>query len=128
MNVSPKLIPAIREYFAGQNGRFDLIKEFVLVPGGESAKNDWNAVHGIYRAIEQHGLFRHCYVIGSRKFAVADHQVAHIYLNDPALTPEVRTLLEKQPVGKGVLDANGQAQLGINHARSGDLIAIDSAA
>ena len=31
-----------------------------------------------------------------RVFAVADHQVAHIYLNDPSLEGEVRALLQKQ--------------------------------
>jgi hypothetical protein len=31
----------------------------------------------------------------SRVFAVADHQVAHIYLNDPSLETAVRRLLEK---------------------------------
>ena len=32
----------------------------------------------------------------SRVFAVADHQVAHIYLNDRSLESDVRSLLEKQ--------------------------------
>ena len=33
----------------------------------------------------------------SKVFAVADHQVAHIYLNDPSLEKSVRELLEKTP-------------------------------
>ena len=63
----------------------------------------------------------------SRVFAVADHQVAHIYLNDPSLTNEVRALVEKQSGVEKVLAAAEQASLGINHSRSGDLIAVADA-
>ena len=60
----------------------------------------------------------------SRVFAVADHQVAHIYLNDPTLASEVRALVEKQAGVEKVLGRLEQAALGIDHARSGDLIAV----
>ena len=63
----------------------------------------------------------------SRVFAVADHQVAHIYLNDPSLANEVRSLVEKQAGVEKVLAASEQATLGINHPRSGDLIAVADA-
>ena len=63
----------------------------------------------------------------SRVFAVADHQVAHIYLNDPSLTNEVRALVEKQSGVEKVLATAEQASLGINHSRSGDLIAVADA-
>jgi predicted AlkP superfamily pyrophosphatase or phosphodiesterase len=60
----------------------------------------------------------------SRAFAVADHQAAHVYLNDRSLAREVRGLLEKTPGVERVLSADEQAELGINHSRSGDLIAV----
>jgi len=60
----------------------------------------------------------------SRAFAVADHQVAHIYLNDRSLEREVRGLLERTPGIERVLSADEQAELGINHPRSGELIAV----
>jgi predicted AlkP superfamily pyrophosphatase or phosphodiesterase len=50
----------------------------------------------------------------SSVFAVADHQVAHIYLNDPALEAKVRA----------VLDREAQTEWGIRHRRSGDFIAV----
>ena len=62
----------------------------------------------------------------SKVFAVADHQIAHIYLNDRALEKPVRQLLEKQP-GIGQLPGpTQQSALGINHRRSGDIIALAS--
>ena len=62
----------------------------------------------------------------SKVFAVADHQVAHIYLNALSLGGKVRELLEKQNGIDQVLDRNEQQTLGINHSRAGDLIAVAS--
>jgi predicted AlkP superfamily pyrophosphatase or phosphodiesterase len=60
----------------------------------------------------------------SRVFAVADHQVAHIYLNDRSLESKVRALLEKCPGVAHVLGAPEKAAQGIDHPRAGDLIAV----
>jgi predicted AlkP superfamily pyrophosphatase or phosphodiesterase len=60
----------------------------------------------------------------SRVFAVADHQVAHVYLNDATLENEVRALLEKQAGVGAVWGAAEKAQNGLNHPRAGDLIAV----
>jgi len=63
----------------------------------------------------------------SKVFAVADHQVAHVYLNDRALEKQARQILEAQPGISQVLRRSDQAALGIDHSRSGDLIAVASA-
>jgi predicted AlkP superfamily pyrophosphatase or phosphodiesterase len=60
----------------------------------------------------------------SKVFAVADHQVAHIYVNDRSLLNTVRTLLEKQDGIARVLDEAGKREHGIAHTRAGDLIAV----
>ncbi|MGV3756514.1 MAG: alkaline phosphatase family protein [Verrucomicrobiota bacterium] len=60
----------------------------------------------------------------SKVFAVADHQVAHIYVNDHSLLSGVRTLLEKQEGIAHVLDEAGKIAQGINHPRAGNLIAV----
>jgi predicted AlkP superfamily pyrophosphatase or phosphodiesterase len=54
----------------------------------------------------------------SKVFAVADHQIAHIYLNDPSLAKPVRELIEQQP---GI-----EAVEGLQHPRAGDFVAIAS--
>lgn len=61
---------------------------------------------------------------GSRAFAVADHQVAHVYVNDPAIAGDVRAAIEAEPGVDRVLDAAAQTELGLRHPRAGDLIAI----
>ncbi len=60
----------------------------------------------------------------SRVFAVADHQVAHVYVNDPALESAVRSLLESQPGIAEVWAATGKRAQGIDHPRAGYLIAV----
>jgi predicted AlkP superfamily pyrophosphatase or phosphodiesterase len=60
----------------------------------------------------------------SRVFAVADHQVAHIYLSDATLESEVRASLEQQPGVGEVWGAAEKQQHGLNHSRAGDLIAV----
>ena len=60
----------------------------------------------------------------SRVFAVADHQVAHIYLNDPPLENRRAGFPRKTDRASTVLDAKEKAAAGIDHPRAGDLIAI----
>ena len=60
----------------------------------------------------------------SRVFAVADHQIAHVYCRDPELLTAVRVLLEKQPGVDEVLGAEEKLARGLDHPRAGDLIAI----
>lgn len=62
----------------------------------------------------------------SRVFAVADHQVAHIYGNDPSLLARVRALLENEPGVAMVLDEAGKRRMGLAHSRAGDLVAVAS--
>ena len=59
-----------------------------------------------------------------RAFAVADHQLAHVYVAEPALVPEVRRILEQVPGVDRVLDEDGKREFGLDHPRSGELIAI----
>ncbi len=60
----------------------------------------------------------------SRVFAVADHQVAHVYLNDRSLSKPARELIEKQPGVARVLGETEKTAMGLNHPRAGDLIAL----
>jgi predicted AlkP superfamily pyrophosphatase or phosphodiesterase len=61
---------------------------------------------------------------GSRAFAVADHQVAHVYIHDSSIREEVRELLTSTPGIDEVRDAHDCWEKGIATERAGDLIAI----
>lgn len=60
----------------------------------------------------------------SEVFAVADHQIAHIYVKDKTRMDEVKQFLESIDGIEQVLAASGKKDFGIDHERSGDLIAI----
>ncbi len=63
----------------------------------------------------------------SEAFAVCDHQVAHVYVRRPELVGEVKALLGAVPGVERVLDAEGKRALGLDHERSGELVAISAA-
>ena len=60
----------------------------------------------------------------SEAFAVADHQVAHVYVQRPEMIPEVTQLLEGLSGVEAVLDSDGKRRIGLDHPRSGELVAM----
>lgn len=62
----------------------------------------------------------------SKAFAVADHQLAHVYVNDNSVKEKVRILLQSVPGVEAVLDKQEQEKQHINHERSGDFVVIAS--
>jgi predicted AlkP superfamily pyrophosphatase or phosphodiesterase len=62
--------------------------------------------------------------LNSRAFAVCDHQLAHVYVGDPADIPRVRDLIAEAPGVARVLVGEQRAEIGLDHARSGELVAL----
>lgn len=60
----------------------------------------------------------------SKAFAVADHQIAHVYINDPDCLSEVRDILNNTPGIALVLEEAGKQQYHLDHPRAGELVAI----
>jgi len=60
----------------------------------------------------------------SRAFAMADHQIAHIYIKNKVDINAVKKLVSELPGVDKVLDAEEQKVLKINHPRSGELVAL----
>jgi predicted AlkP superfamily pyrophosphatase or phosphodiesterase len=60
----------------------------------------------------------------SRAFAVADHQLAHIYIKDKKDIPTIKTLLESIRGIELVLDEEGKQQFHIHHDRAGELVVV----
>ncbi|HVJ13834.1 MAG TPA: alkaline phosphatase family protein [Polyangiaceae bacterium] len=93
-----------------------------------------DAIH-VNRALREAGLLRVREELGleqldagaSRAFAVADHQVAHVYVRDAADLPRVRELCEKLDGVEQVWDATGKREHGLDHPRSGELVLISRA-
>jgi len=60
----------------------------------------------------------------SRAFAVADHQVAHVYVREPGDLPAVAKLCAALPGVGEVLDEPGKARYDLDHPRSGELVLV----
>ena len=90
-----------------------------------------DAVH-VNRALREASLLRVRVEMGrelldagaSEAFAVADHQVAHVYVAKGERVAEVKALLERLSGVESVQDEAGKRELGLDHPRSGELLAI----
>jgi predicted AlkP superfamily pyrophosphatase or phosphodiesterase len=60
----------------------------------------------------------------SDAFAMSDHQIAHVYVARPSLIEDVRRIVSALPGVERVLDRAEQGALGIDHPRSGELVAL----
>ena len=92
------------------------------------------AVH-INRALREAGLIGYRMEMGrevfdagaSEAFSLSDHQVAHVYVKDKARVAEVRTLIAGLAGVEAVWGAEEKRANGLDHDRSGDLVAIAEA-
>ncbi len=57
-------------------------------------------------------------------FAVADHQIAHVYVNRPESLEAVKSLLERTPGVGRVLSGAARREVGLDHERAGDLVVL----
>lgn len=112
------------DYYGTRNARIMIVSEYAITPVSR-------AVH-LNRELRKHGMIAVRQELGrelldagaSVAFAVADHQVAQVYVNDPARIDEVRTLLEATAGVAQVLDDEGKRVAHLDHPRAGELIAI----
>jgi len=58
----------------------------------------------------------------SRAFAVSDHQICHIYLNDKSCLNQVVSLFEKAPGQRKILFGEARKAHGLDHSRAGDVV------
>jgi predicted AlkP superfamily pyrophosphatase or phosphodiesterase len=84
------------------------------------------------RALLQSNLFKTRTVAGmlypdfhaSQAFAMVDHEIAHVYLRDPADLTSTRTALETLEGIETILDTKAQQVAGIAHPHGGELLLV----
>jgi predicted AlkP superfamily pyrophosphatase or phosphodiesterase len=117
-NVAKDLV----NYYTSAGARIILLSEYGI-------SNVSNPVH-INRILRQNDLLGIHVERGlelldagaSKAFAVADHQIAHIYVNDFSVYDSVKKIIHKIPGVAHVLDKQQQQNYHIDHERSGDFV------
>jgi predicted AlkP superfamily pyrophosphatase or phosphodiesterase len=107
----------------------DGVRIIVVSEYGITAVTD--AIH-INRALRKAGLIRVRLELGreildpgaSPAFALADHQIAHVYVQHGQSVAGVKSLLEGVEGVEEVLDQEGKRAVGLDHPRAGELVAI----
>ena len=130
----PKIIPDLRaiDSIVGDLIDFFRSREVGIILLSEYGITNVNTPIHLNRIFREHGWLAIKDELGleildagaSKVFAVADHQIAHIYLNDASLEKSVRELLEKTSGVEKILGKTEKIAAGIEHSRSGDLIAV----
>jgi len=121
------VIAQLVNYFESKNAQIIILSEYGIAPVN-------NPIH-LNRLFRENDLLQIRMERGlelldpgaSKAFVVADHQVAHVYINDPSVTNKVKGLLEKVPGIELILDKTAQQTYHIDNDRSGDLVLMADA-
>lgn len=116
------VVAQLVNYFEKENAQIIILSEYGISP--------------VSRPIHLNRLFRENKLLqirverglelldagASKAFVVADHQVAHVYVNDKSEISRVRNLLETVPGIELILDKSAQKEYHIGNERSGDFV------
>lgn len=119
-----KVVEQLVSFYNKKGARIILLSEYGIT-------NVHQPIH-LNRILRQHNLLAVRIERGlelldagaSKAFAVADHQVAHIYINDITISNKVRKIIQEVPGVELVLDREEQKHYHINHERAGDLVVM----
>ncbi|MEB3278715.1 MAG: nucleotide pyrophosphatase/phosphodiesterase family protein [Lyngbya sp.] len=112
------------DYYTAKNAKIVVLSEYGITPVDQPIHlNRLFREKGLLSVREELGL-ELLDTGASDAFAVADHQIAHIYVRSEANLSKVRSILENVEGIAHILDEEGKKQFHLNHSRAGDLIAI----
>jgi predicted AlkP superfamily pyrophosphatase or phosphodiesterase len=124
LNEIDAIVEELVKFYESRNAKVILLSEYGINPVS-------NPIH-INRILRNEGLIsvrnERWYELldpgVSKAFAASDHQIAHVYLNDPTAKEQVINALNKTPGIDLILDKEAQKAYHIDHERSGDLVVV----
>ena len=122
LNEIDEVLKNLITFYEDKGAEIILLSEYGISPVR-------NPIH-LNRLLREHGLLAIREERGlelldpgaSKAFVVADHQIAHVYINDPSVKDQVIELLRNVPGVERILDQKEQIDFHINNERSGDLV------
>lgn len=122
-----KVCQQLIEYYEQQGCEIILLSEYGITDVDHPIHlNRLFREHGLLAIREERGL-ELLDAGASKAFVVADHQIAHVYINDPSCYKKVRELVEHVPGVELVLDRDGKRKHHLQHERSGELVLVADA-
>lgn len=124
LNHIDHLVKTLVEYYESKNTKIILLSEYGINPVN-------NPIH-INRILRKNNLISVRVESGhelldagaSAAFAVADHQIAHIYVNDNTVYDTVEATLQEITDIELILNKENQKEYNIDHHRSGDFVVM----
>lgn len=115
---------SLADYARARGKRVVVLSEYGITPARRPVDvNRQLREAGFLNVYEQDGM-EYLDPWTSPAFAVADHQVAHVYVRRERDIPAVKELLEGLEGVDEVLDEEGKYERRLDHERSGELVAI----
>jgi len=119
-----QIVGQLIRFFAKEYVRVMIVSEYGIEPVDEAvAINLVLRQAGALRIRQEQGL-ELLDAGASDAFAVADHQIAHVYVKDSRSISRIADLCRQTPGVEQVLDHRYQQRYGLDHKRSGDLVLI----
>ena len=124
LNEIDEVVKKLVSYYDNENTNIVLLSEYGITNVSKPIHiNRILRSEGLIEVREERGL--ELLDIGASKaFGVADHQIAHIYLNDPTIKNKLKELLEGVDGIEKVLSDKDLEEVHLNHDRCGDLLLI----
>ncbi len=121
------LVEELVNYYEKKNANVILLSEYGI--------NDVNNPIHINRILRENGLIsvrvENEYELldcgASKAFAAADHQIAHVYINDTSQKERIKEILSKVDGIELIMDEEEKHFHHINHQRAGDLVLMAKA-
>jgi predicted AlkP superfamily pyrophosphatase or phosphodiesterase len=122
-----QVVGELLDYFQQRNTRIIIVSEYGIEPVSDAV-----AINRVLRedgavAIRTEEGLELMDAGASRAFAVADHQIAHVYVRDHTDVSHYAKLLSNVAGVEQVLTREDQKRFAIDHPRSGDLLLIAEA-
>jgi predicted AlkP superfamily pyrophosphatase or phosphodiesterase len=124
LQMIDNVVGDLLEFFAKQSVQVVLLSEYGITPVDRPVHPNRLFRERGWLAIKEELGLEMLDCGASKVFAVADHQVAHVYCNDRSLLAAARSLLEQTAGIAEVLDRQAQQNWSIDHPRAGDLVAL----
>jgi predicted AlkP superfamily pyrophosphatase or phosphodiesterase len=115
------------EFYEGQGAQVIVLSEYGITEVNRAVQLNRLLRKHEYLAIREERGTELLDAGASEAFAVADHQVAHIYVKNPDRIEEVRKLIAAVPGVEKTLAGNERELYHLNHPRAGEIVAIADA-